>query len=159
MSYRITPIERIVLESLQQEEKNIASLKNCTSLEHMILHNCINSLLAKGLINLSKSKKYYLVSSLSKEMLKMLCDKNEKREETLELLSEVISLSQNNQSLFKLKKVSISEKDSIVLKSLLHQVDSFLEKIENKKCPQNKKQIILWGEANYGKVINSYINS
>ena len=165
MNYDITPIERMVLESLNKGSKSSTELFECTGISPHILTKITISLISKNLI-VMKDKKYSMNKSLSSEMKQLLTRYIEKKFEALELMGQTIDLSvEQNQkqypASFHLKKVAMTKTEKAIFKGLTHQLESFLKELEkkNRKNLTSEQELIFWGAGNYGNIIQTYISN
>ena len=160
MNFTLTPIERMILESLNECEKNNLELFKCTTIPPLVLTNCLKTLLSQDLIKY-RNGKYLINENLSSHMISLLKDQLNNKIETLEIISNCLE-SNHQGSSFNLKKVSLDPDDLVVYKGLINQMDTFIKEvnIKNKRKTVNSadKKIIFWGEGNYGIVINTYID-
>lgn len=159
MSYNMTPLERIVLESLQISSKTLVKLSLCTNINECILNKVLTSLMEKNLILQSDDSTFSLNKSMDSQMIQLLQKKIEIKYELLEVLSEIIDLNDLDDGRFFFKKVILNKDEEIVYKNLAYQLETFINNIQKKDRPLSEGKVILWGEANYGKIINSYIHS
>lgn len=158
MNYKITPIERMVLESLQKRKKTKLELLKCTQIPAKVINHVIMELLSYGII--VQEEQFLSISThLTSDMIKRVqCPTNSKIE-AMELISSCIDDTPRDDVDFKLKKVSLSKSEKIILNGLLKQIELFFESIkENNSNPTSEQELIFWGKANYGKIINNYIN-
>lgn len=147
----------MILESLQRAPKTNLELLKCTTIKPEVLHLALNSLSAKSLI-LLKERTYKINPVLSKQMKALLKEQENIKQEVTEIISTCFDLACNGESDFKLKKVYLNKEDLLVYKGLKHQLETFLNSINNDKEETNNQTCIFWGEGNYGKIINHYIH-
>lgn len=159
MKYYITTLERALLESLKNSEKDIETLFNDLDFDKVIIVNLLHSLLAKNLIKLT-SNQYYLNNNISKNMISELQRTDSQLLEIKEIIGQTFKSAKikGDQS-FKLKKISMSNKDLIVFKSMLSNIDSFLTDISKKsnKMKTCEQQVIFWGVKEYSEILNEII--
>ena len=158
MNYNITAPERLILESLFKREKTFPELIECSSLDHEVLQFVISSLISKNLV-LIHNHTYGINKNLADTMKSELKNPVDTFTEVNELLSNCITLTKFGNAKFKLKKISVTKEEEVILKGLLDQIDFFIKSLnKNEDKPLSEQKIIFWGEGNYGQIINSCIH-
>ncbi len=152
MSYHITVIERMILESLAQQDKNIDELSACTKLDKAILNLVIQPLTAKGLVQVVDNK-FHLNKSLTKSMKKELHSDTNVQGEINQITSTCFK-TRNTKSIYKLKKVFMNKSEEQIFNAMLKNLELFIEGVSNKTDAIAEKKIIFWGETNYETLTN-----
>jgi hypothetical protein len=156
MNYNINLVERLLLESLQNKPKTAMEIHSCTSIDKQIIQGVLESLIAKNIVT-TMDGKYVINKNISNDIRGELNNSKDIKIEFTEILNSTFNLKKDD-SVLKLKKVHMNEKEEKIFKGLLYNVESFLTGLEKKQDKLSKQQVIFWGEANYGKIINNYIN-
>ncbi len=149
-------VERIVLESLVQEDRSIIEISEDTGLDRILIQNILENFLLSSIVSIENSK--YKINRLNfKKWVNNLNIKSEVKE----ILNSLVKDSFNTESdtILKMRKVWINEGDQKILNSLLSQVDSFLSQIESKeKLKKTKdKKVIMWGHSCYKDLTDQYL--
>ena len=160
MKYQITLVERMILESLQIKPKNLNELNMCTKIEKDFIRNILTDLVSKNLI-ISRENKYQINKHLDQSMINELFNKDFLNVELMEMTQFCIKekLYHKTEKAFKMKKVHMNEKEKKIYYGLLYNLESFLDSLEKKPLTTSDTTIHFWGEGNYGKIINHYINA
>jgi hypothetical protein len=147
----LTCVERLIIESLGRSEKNVNELHLDTTLSHRILMNILNALTLRG-ITQQKDGRYSISKHMNPETLCVIKGYLGQKTEALELIESMLS----QESIVRLKKVYISEKDKPILNALLNNLNNFFQTLP--EAPKNVSlsdfSLFIWGEDQYGKNIN-----
>jgi GTPase involved in cell partitioning and DNA repair len=151
--YFVTTIERILLESLNKSPKTLVELQDDLNFSTETIQNILLSLIPKGMVN-QRLNKYHVNTLTCQAQLDMLNNKDNLQEEVIEIVSNSIN------SDFKLKKVALSSEDKAILKSLLFNLDKFLEEVSKKKnqCATKDLEVIFWGFDQYNNITQNILN-
>lgn len=147
----LTCVERLIIESLGRSQKTVAELHHDTTLSHRILMNILNALTLRGVIQ-QNTGKYSISRHMNGETLGVLKSTVGQRTEALELIESMLS----QESIVRLKKVYISEKDKPILNALLNNLHNFFQTLPEapKDVSLSEFSLFIWGEDQYGKNIN-----
>lgn len=159
MNFYISPIERLILESISKRAKNTLDLIEDTKIEQNIIMNIVQSLLIKNLIVL-KQRRYHINQNLNKELIHQLQNEQNMLIEISQIVKLTIKKSLNNKdNSFKYKKVYMSPDEEKLFKALLYQLENFLAGLSNKKGNTYQQKIIFWGNNTYESLASDMLNS
>lgn len=162
MNMYISPLERMILESIQMQQKTIANICFDTNIQPAILQNIIQSLIVKGLILLNDEGIYSINKNLSESSKASLRNKENVILECNEIVRASIKISIDEDSKnFHLKKVALNESQKKLLKAMLYNINSFLEDChqENKNIKTKDQTVIFWGENTYENLTQNIIKT
>lgn len=164
---QITILERFVIESLNERPKSFEELLKDSKMEMKTLINILNDLKEKNVIYFQDLK--YQINFHDTSIIHLLKDKENLKEEILELFSSVINrhLENNLQTRLSIKKISLDDYENKIFQSLIYNIDSFLQNIEKKNkslSDQEKnnlppKKVIFWGHSPYHDLVQQTIKS
>lgn len=162
MNMYISPLERIILESIQRKNKTNLEIANDTNINAGILQNIIHSVLIKGLIKFDGNS-FEINNNLPKEVIESLKNKENLILECNEVIRASIKLSikdEENKG-FRLKKSSLNESQQKLLQAMLFNIESFLEDCdqENKNMKTKDKTVIFWGSNSYENLTKNILES
>lgn len=157
MNIFISIIDRLILESLNQKSKTALELQGCTSLEQDIIETSLKNLSITGYIK-NQNGYYALNKTLNPEQLKALKNQINISNEINEIINASM-VTKNNNNLFKLKKVYLTDSEEKILQGMLYNLESFFNNLSTSKQPTHKQKIIYWGNTNYENLIYNYLNS
>lgn len=147
----LTCVERLIIESLGRSEKTVFELHCDTTLSQRILMNILNALTLRG-ITQQRDGKYSISKHMTSETLNLIKNSMGQKTEALELIESMLS----QESIVRLKKVYVSEKDKPILNALLNNLNNFFQTLP--EAPKNVRlsdfSLFIWGEDQYGKNIN-----
>ncbi|MCY4643356.1 MAG: hypothetical protein OXB88_01950 [Bacteriovoracales bacterium] len=151
----MTIVERIILESLGKGAKSMPRLSKDTGLDTQILINALRSLLKSGLL-IDCQTQFQLNTSLTQKA------GLDKRNEVKDLMEGIADRFFDKQDAdLSLKKVWMSEEDEKIFKTLLGNIDYFLDDLKkyNSKIdrPLQEKKVFYWGMATYGDALNGQL--
>lgn len=163
MQITLTIVDRIILETLQQQTLTLFELETCTGLPDYVLKPALQSLVLVGFVRINESE-YCLNKS---EVLNAKNDLNSPEQIELELELELVEIVQTciqnklakKQNSFNLKKVYLDSREEKIYQGLIYNLNSFLSSIKTKNTSTKDKKIIFWGEDTYENITNSIINS
>lgn len=152
MQLFISPIERMVLESLSKSKKDFIELLVDTKLEHIVLNNIIKELVTKNIVSLTDNK-YQINENLNSEIKYQLKNEQSIIAEVSQILKMTMKDNLKKQGCsFKLKKIYMDTQEEQIFKSLLLQVEGFLEGLDTKKGKTCEQKVIFWGVNNYENI-------
>lgn len=162
MNMYISPLERIVLESIQKQENTSERIGEDTNIQPAILQNIIQALVVKGLIT-NHHGNYSINKNLS-EMIKFSVKNKENLIlECNEMVRSSIKLSLKNgkDKGFHLKKMALNESQKKLLHAMLYNINSFLEDChqENKKMKTKDLTVIFWGQNTYDEITQNIMET
>jgi hypothetical protein len=155
----MTIFERIILESLEKEQSTLKKIKEDTALNENILGRSLQHLVAKNMVLVERE--VYSLNQKNKEEWKSFLLKEENVSlELQELLEGIlkVALKKNPQGFMKIKKVHLGERDEIILKAMLKNIETFIAGLENltpKKERTFSKKVVVTGMATYQDIIHS----
>lgn len=151
-------VERMILESLEKGEKNIADLVQDTGLKTNLICNIIAHLVMDNIIHLRKGK-YYLNLAEKEKWLPLVNNKSLIQQEVKELFISLINahfeLSEKKQYGLKVKKIWLNSMDEKILEAHFNNLNEFIENLEKyparrKSEKLKEKRVIFWGQSFYG---------
>lgn len=154
----MTIFERIILESLEKNEKTLPELIEDTALNEKLIFHCLKNLAAKNII-LIQERKYTLNYQGKEQWNQNLLQADHLKLELQELLEGMlnVALKKTPESLLKIRKVHMEEKDEMILKAMLINVENFLQELEKKSTRSKKtshKKIVFTGMAAYHDILH-----
>lgn len=153
--HSLNPFERMIIESLSKESKTINHLHLDTGINEVVIQNSIISLLTQNIIE-KKVNLYQINPYLKQDQKEMLWSKTSINNEIRFLINE-ITQAENEKVFF--YKVSMNDIEQKILKSMLLNLESFLQGLKNNKKSQTRSEhIIYWGRTTYENAINTIIN-
>lgn len=159
MQLFISPIERMVLESLSKSKKDFLSLNEDTKLEALVLQNILKDLISKNIICLQDT--YYKVNeALPNQVIEQLKDQKSVLAEVSQILKT--TMKDHNKidgCRFKFKKIYMDNEEEQIFKSLLLQVEGFLEGLDKKRGKTCEQKVIFWGVNNYENISSSLLSN
>jgi hypothetical protein len=159
MKFYITPLERLILESLSRKEKDLSSLEDDTKLDQLILSNILQSLAAKNLVILER-RKYYLNQALSNLMIKELKDNQSVMAEVNQVIKVCMNnMLNHNEGLFKYKKVYMDKSEEKLFNALLIQMETFIDGLSRNKGKTHEQKVIFWGSDTYENITHQLLNT
>lgn len=151
MKLLITPLERLILEALQSKKEQIPLIQEETGLPIELIQNILRNLILKGFVIYEPDS--YLINFENKFFLDLLKNKDNLFSECDELIKVCLlkELEIRSKDFFRLRKSSLTSHQSLLLKAMLHNIDSFLNDCdkENKAMPLKEKTLIFWGKNQY----------
>ena len=153
-------LERIIVESISKGRNTLEKIESDTLLKYPLILSIVNNLLVKSI--LSQKDHYYSIARNSLNWKKENSDTeliNEIQELSEEIIKNYFNYKDNNS--LKLKKIYMSEQEEKIFKSILNNLELFLnglKKDEDKKNEKNKtvkQKVVLWGHSKYEDIINS----
>jgi hypothetical protein len=159
MNFNISPIERLILESLSRSPKELFELMHDTKMDKNVIINILQSLLVKNLLTVD-SNRYQINSNLNQALIQQI--KNEQN--TLIEIGQVVkttikhSLNYKDNS-FKYKKVYMNNDEEKIFKAMLIQLETFIEGLDKKKGKTFEQKVIFWGSNSYENITTDMLNS
>lgn len=158
MNLYISPIERMVLESLSKSHKNFFNLQQDTNIEFNILKNILCELTTKNIIIL-KNDVYNVNDNLSPDIINQLKDQQSVIAEVSQILKATMKDNLKKEGCrFKLKKIYMDSEEEKIFKSLLLQVEGFLEGLDQRKGKTCEQKVIFWGVNNYENISSGLLS-
>jgi hypothetical protein len=150
----LTCVERLIIESLGRSEKNVFELHRDTTLNQRILINILNALTLRGITH-QRDGRYSISKHMTPDTLNSIKNSMGQKTEALELIESMLS----QESIVRLKKVYVSEKDKPILNALLNNLNNFFQTLPEapKDVSLSDFSLFVWGEDQYGKNINRMI--
>ena len=151
-------VERMILESLERNEKSIAEISLDTGLRTNLVCNLVSHLVMDNIINLKRGK-YFLNYDEKDNWIGLINNKAHIQSEVKELFISLINshfeLSEKKQYGLKIKKIWLNKFDEKILEAHFNNLNEFIVNLE--KYPQRRKQeklkekrVIFWGQSFYG---------
>lgn len=151
----LTCVERLVLESLGNGPKDLATLMRDTQLELRFLVNILHALTLRSYV-VHGEQGYAPNHHLPSEERAALHDDSQARLEAMELLA---GLAHSQEKKLGLRKVWMSDKDRSILRALLKNVEDFVQTLPPppKHAPLHQYTLVAWAEDQYGEVVKRLI--
>ena len=145
--------ERIVLESILSCEKTFSQLCSDLELPQIIIQNALNSLVIKNYIKLSRGKYFCKLNSF--EIQHFINDPESVKLEINLIQKQALKQTiDHNKNYLKLRKVYLSKHDKIVLKSILANLEEFLNSTR-KNGSFKEQSLVYWCSMPMSEVISS----
>ncbi|MDP7319302.1 MAG: hypothetical protein QF441_01775 [Bacteriovoracaceae bacterium] len=157
MSFNLTIVERMILESLLNKQLKKEQIMTSTGLNQEIVNHSLSDLIIKSLVR--KEDHYYRLNSLNSALKQELTNLNNVTTELTEIVHSCLNLKQKSQAEFKMRKVYLSPKDEKLFYGMLYNIESFLNGLNQTNNNLTEKTVFFWGSANYEKISNNIINS
>lgn len=162
MNFNISPLERLVLESLSKCPKELFELMQDTKLDKNVVINILQSLLIKNLLTVTNNR-YQINQNLNQVLIQQLKDQQNTLIEIGQVVKTTIKHSQNfKDNSFKYKKVYMNSDDEMLFKAMLIQLESFIEELEKKNKKKGKtyqQKVIFWGSNSYENITTDMLSS
>ncbi|EPZ50096.1 hypothetical protein M902_0308 [Bacteriovorax sp. BAL6_X] len=156
---RLLMVERAILEVCGKSQKTIFQISNETGMDLSLVGSLCIRLNKKGILQRQSST--YSINKDANSLLIANTPENIKKEVNEVSKSMVANyFNQKNDRSLKLQKVYVNKTEELILKSMLDQLNSFVEELQksHKKSSHNivkKQKVIMWGHGNYSDLINS----
>lgn len=150
----ITSIERFIIESIQRGNSQISQVLSDTQLGLNLVHNIVQNLIIRGVL-IQQEKIIKINPNMEKSLEKEVYSKNLTQAEKKELALGLIK----DGDIFKVKKFFLTDKDKVIFKSLLGQINEFIENLPNPPKNKNTSEltVMVWGTHQYHQVIESIL--
>lgn len=150
-------IERSVIEAIAHGAKKVLDISKELNMEFNLVLALLSRLRAKGIIELNEGGYY-----ISKNELAWKRVNAEIPTEIKEISHNLVDCYFNDKAKngLKLQKIYMSNKDEKIFKSLLNNIELFLDglKKEKRRSPIKDQKVILWGYGQYDDLIQSSMN-
>ena len=155
-------IERMIVESLSKSAKTLKELALDIKIEEVVVVNALQGLVVKSIVTLN-NEIYDLNKGLSRSVIEEINDNKSLLIEVNQIVRSTIKLAMEteNDHVFKLKKVAMSETDYKIFKSMLINLEKFLSGLakDNKEMSTSEQQVIFWGHQKYLNAAQSILES
>lgn len=159
MNFHISPIERLVLESLSKSAKEIFELIQDTKLDKQVIINILQTLLLKNLIVIEE-RRYQISKNLNSVLIKQLKNEQSMLIEVSQVVKSTIKQCLNSKdNSFKYKKVYMDKDEEKLFKAMLIQLESFIEGLDKKRGKTYQQKVIFWGSNSYENITSDMLNS
>jgi DNA-binding HxlR family transcriptional regulator len=155
----MTIFERIILESLEKEQATLQKIKEDTALNENLLARSLQHLVAKNMVRIEKEQ--YSLNQTNRDEWRTFLQKEENIGlELQELLEGIlkVALKKNPQGFMKIKKVHLGERDEIILRAMIKNIETFIHGLEKNSSKNDKtftKKVVVTGMATYQDIIQS----
>ncbi len=152
----LTPIERIVIESLNASPKNLEAIATDLGIRKDTLFFILQRLTLNHFV-LYKNSTYCINENRKSDINLSLKDLNSKKFEIKSILESAKHqyLELRNQTPLQIKKVYLDKSDQIFMQSLFSEMQALLNKREanSSHLPLSEKKIFYWGSQCYSDVL------
>jgi len=163
-------VDRMVLESISRKNGSIMEICNDTKLSIRIIQNTIFNLRYKNIVSFD-GVKYFINRETSAKWKKEINSNNYVKEEVKDLFSSLVnnyfenSAVTNEETNFKMKKVWLSDEEDRIFQTLLGNIKSFFDGVQEKRKENNlgqslsKQKVVFWGHSNYLELVEGVLES
>ena len=162
MSKGLLIVERIVLESLANNEKNVSELEFDTNLSSHLLGNIVSTLVLRGILNFKRGK--YFINRENMSWIKEINSHDSVKEEVKELFISLVNQyydhDKKKETGLKVQKVYMDQSEELIFNSLLYNLESFVKGLRANKKNSGKtceQKVVMWGHSTYGSILDSMI--
>lgn len=152
----LTPIERMIIESLNQSPKSLESIALDLEIRKDTLFFILQRLVLKDFI-LYQSSYYQLNMDKKSDILIQLKDKSSKKFEIKSILESAKDryLEHQDSNLLQVRKAYLNSHDLVMVESLMSQMQTILSRKERTSSadPLATKKIFYWGSQSYSDVL------
>lgn len=154
----LSSLERIILECVGNKRISFTQLKEQTGLHENVCLNFAQSFIIRGIL---KNDSGYLKinENIPKELINELNGLEAQKIETMEIMEAV--LEQEEDKVFKFRKVALDAKDEKIFMAMLSNLDSFLKEAHTKaqnQIPMKERKVIFWGVGEVQKIMRQIIS-
>lgn len=161
-------IERVLLELISEKSPNFEELKMEMKLPERVLKGLLKRFLQSGHI-LKKGEQFIINKTVLNEFMNQMNHPDNLKEEFREIFDAFLdltpSLSTKKTNILgdvgiHFKKISLTLYEQTILENLNQNIKNFLEKIskeKREKGPKTEEQIIFWGGASTGLVMEKIL--
>lgn len=154
MKSKFTLTERIILEVLSQDKTDFEELLELTNLKKEVLLNSLHLLMIKKVI-ICDEWSYQIDQNYVKKHRASLISYKENMVELQTLVNSAIEYSvEKDDHSFKIKKVALNNRDLILVKGLLGNIEAIINQSSQEKTKVKDKTVFYWGHGNYQQIIN-----
>jgi len=139
----ITFFERQILESLNQGNLSISSIIQDTQMNQKLCISAINKLISEEVIIHTNNQ---LKLQFNHPKLKNLKIKDE--------IAHIIKICMQKNKNLKFKTIKMSQKEKVILQSMIYNLEKFLDSIEPKSNNTASTEVFFWGHNNYKELNN-----
>ena len=158
MQLYISPIERMVLESLSKSKKDFLALSEDTKIDAKVLQSILEELITKSVICIQDTS-YKINENLPESIIEQLKDQRNVIAEVSQILKTTMKDNLKKSGCrFRLKKIYMDSEEEKIFKSLLLQVEGFLEGLDKKRGKTCEQKVIFWGVNNYENISSSLLS-
>ncbi len=150
--YKITLLDRLIINSLTKENLNTYSISKYTSIDERIVSIVLQDFIVKNIVTFS-NEKYQLNPHMSKEQIEEINNEQDLENEKILISKSLIRKKEH----FKLKKFSLTPKDQILFEGMLKNISLFLENNQNKLSATREECLFIFGFGNYSEIVKDTI--
>lgn len=151
MKLLITPLERLVLEALQNKKNQVPLIQEEIDLPLEMINVILRNLILKGFVIYEPNE--YLLNLKNQAFLNLLKNKENVFSECDELIKVCLEkeLTEKTKESFRMRKASLTPKQLSFLKAMLFNINSFIDDCEkeNEYLPLKERTLIFWGQNQY----------
>jgi hypothetical protein len=153
----LTSIERIIVESIEDEQLPLKEIVNKSGLQEGVSFNTLQVLLIRGIIKFEKglySLNQYIPHNINEEINGSVA----KKSEFLEIVEALVGTKTDKILCF--KKIALDQRDEKIFKAMLWNLESFLKDAHQKSrshIPVKNRKIIFWALGDVQKVVSELI--
>lgn len=147
-------VERMILESLIKDDKNLSQLAQDTGLKSELLSNVLANLINDNMVTFN-GHRYGLNQKQAATFMKNYQSSRDQLEELKELFVTMINSSFEGKGKIKLQKVFLTKQEEAILGSYFINLEAFIKSIkEGRKMNSvaestGEQHVFIWGEAKY----------
>lgn len=150
--YRITLLDRLIINSLTKNNSSIQSISVDTEIESKVVEMVIQDLVVKNII-VFKEDKFSLNKNMNKEQIDEINNIQDLNNEKICIAKSLITKNEN----FNLKKFSLSPKDHILFEGMLKNITQFLDCNQVKESQTKSENLFIFGFGNYTQIVKDTI--
>lgn len=166
MKRNLLVMERYILESLNEGPKGFSQIHQETQLDYGLLNNILAELVMKNMLSFNKG--LYEINMKEKESwLPAVNGKKALQSEVRELVSTFAHdhFDEAQSAQLRIQKVSLTAEEEKIFQSYLINLEKFIQDIKKQNRTQAKgtkvkdQKVIVWGQANYGNLVQSTLRA
>ena len=157
-------IERIIMESLNEGDKDEFQLHFDTTLNLGLIQNILNDFETEGLVE-KRNDRYTLKKTRIKQSINETGIRRELKELFISWVNRFFVEEKQKNTCLKVKKVAMTDAEELIYNEHLIKLNTFLEDIkrvsrkEKRQAVTAKKKVVFWGHGEYQELIESSLNS
>lgn len=150
--YRITLLDRLIINSLTKNNSNIDTISIDTEIENKVVEMVIQDLVIKNIV-VFKENEFSLNRNMNKEQIDEINNTQDLNNEKICIAKSLITKNEN----FDLKKFSLSPKDHIIFEGMLKNITQFLDCNKLSESQTKSESLFIFGFGNYSQIVKDTI--
>lgn len=150
--YRITLLDRLIINSLTKNNSDVKSIAMDTEIDSQIIDMVIQDLVIKNIVSF-KNNKFILNKNMNKEQIDEINNIKDLKNEKICIAKSLINENKN----FVLKKYSLDRKNQILFEGMLQNISQFLECNQQKVTQTKNESLFIYGFGNYSHIVKDTI--